>query len=75
MGSLLAALVVAMACASTPQDSADSASTEWAVDTSLVDCQLPAKVRKRGRNFTYVVNGEVVRISAAECAERGGFPL
>jgi len=70
---LLAALPVTVACAGTPHG--PTASVEVVVDATLVECQLPARVRKRGRNFTYVVNGDIVRISAAECAERGGFPL
>jgi hypothetical protein len=40
--------------------------------SELVDCKLPPQVRSLGRNLTYLAAGRVVRVSASECAQRGG---
>ena len=37
-----------------------------------VDCKLPPQIRSLGRNVTYLAAGRLVRISAAECGQRGG---
>ena len=41
-------------------------------DAELVDCKLPPQVRSLGRNVTYLAAGRLVRVSAGECAQRGG---
>jgi hypothetical protein len=40
--------------------------------TEMVDCKLPPQVRSLGRNLTYLAAGRLVRVSASECAQRGG---
>jgi hypothetical protein len=41
-------------------------------DAEPVDCKLPPQVRTLGRNMTYLAAGRLVRLSAGECAQRGG---
>lgn len=40
----------------------------------IVECQLPANVRKFGPGSVRLVPGEIVRISAEECRARKGEP-
>ncbi len=70
----VAALVAGTGCAtSTPVPTGPVGPEVVAGDS--VDCQLPARVRRRGRGFTTIVSGDVVRVSPAECGERGGFAI
>jgi len=41
-------------------------------EAETVECKLPPQVRSLGRNVTYLAAGRLVRISAGECAQRGG---
>ena len=40
--------------------------------TGLVDCKLPPQLRTLGRNATYLAAGRQMKLSAAECKQRGG---
>jgi hypothetical protein len=41
-------------------------------DTVVVDCQLPGRLQKLGRQQTYLTPGRLVRASSLDCRTRGG---
>jgi len=49
---------------------ASSAST--AGNEGLVECRLPPQLHSLGRNVTYMAAGRQMKLSAAECQQRGG---
>ena len=66
------------ACATQPTKT-DSAvmesSSQTATETGkldLVDCLLPSRVRKLGQNLTYLAPRRSVKVTATQCAIRGG---
>ena len=62
----LAAALPALFCAALPLPALASP------DPGLVECKLPPQIRSLGRNLTYLAAGRLVRVSAGECAQRGG---
>ena len=74
--SILALLVLAGGCSSlipTEQVDASASNLETSAAVELVNCQLPAVVRKKSQDLTHLTGGARVRVSAAECRERGGI--
>lgn len=51
---------------------AAKAQTNSADDLLIVDCQLPQKVRRLGRNNSYLAPRKCIRTTAADCRIRGG---
>lgn len=70
--ALLACAVTAPAAlvAAPPAPAASAAVTDG--DLLIVDCLLPQKVRRLGRNNTYLAPRQPIRTTAADCRVRGG---
>ena len=41
-------------------------------DVTLVDCKLPAQVRRLTRTSAHITPSQIIRTSAADCQKRGG---
>jgi len=67
--SALAALVAALAALSASFLATPALASP---ESDRVDCKLPPQVHTLGRNMTYLAAGRLVRVSASECAQRGG---
>jgi len=65
--AVLASALATMLGAAVPTRAVASAGAD-----ELVDCKLPPQIRSLGRNLTYLAAGRLVRVSAAECGQRGG---
>jgi hypothetical protein len=66
----LAGLLAALACVATRPAPAPALASPGTAE--VVDCKLPPQVRSLGRNLSYLAAGRLVRVSASECAQRGG---
>lgn len=68
--ALLAAPAVAAPAAAAAATTANN--DDPALDLMIVDCLLPQKVRRLGRNNSYLAPRQPIRASAADCRVRGG---
>ncbi len=50
----------------------DSGDGDRAASETLVDCELPGKVKKIGPDMSYLTPQRRVKISAKECKKKGG---
>lgn len=67
---LAAAGFLALPLAAAPAPS--PATADPALDLMVVDCLLPQKVRRLGRNNSYLAPRQPIRATAADCRVRGG---
>ena len=51
---------------------APASAAEPAVETALVDCVLPSKLKRIGTKFLIQAPRQTVQVSAADCESRGG---
>jgi hypothetical protein len=68
---LSAALAGAFALAVATPDPTQ-AKEPYAVDPGLVECRLPPQMRSLGQHATYLAAGRQMKLSVAECQQRGG---
>lgn len=68
----LLALVYGIPAAAAPAASAASEPASSDGDLLVVDCLLPQKTRRLGRNNTYLAPRQPIRTTAADCRVRGG---
>lgn len=59
-------------CASRPVDEGVAVGPEHVDKLYVVDCLLPAQVRKLGEHFTYLAARQPIRTTALDCEIRGG---
>lgn len=59
-------------CASRPADEELAVGPEQVDKLYVVDCLLPAQVRKLGEHFTYLAARQPIRTTAIDCEIRGG---
>lgn len=65
-------LSLLMVWSAQPALAAAQAASSGADDLMIVDCLLPQKVRRLGRNNTYLAPRQPIRTTAADCRVRGG---
>ncbi len=64
--------VILAGCASRPAEEEVAGGPEQADKLYVVDCLLPAQVRKLGEHFTYLAARQPIRTTAIDCEIRGG---
>ncbi|MEM6794990.1 MAG: hypothetical protein AAF725_13505 [Acidobacteriota bacterium] len=65
-------LLLAAAPPASAEPKSPSEARAAADDLLVVDCLLPNKVRRLGRNSTYLAPRQPIRTTAADCRIRGG---
>ena len=73
--SLLAVLLASAGCAAPPTKEPTQVAATPArrpEDLYVIDCLLPAQIRKLGRSMTYLAPRRAIKTSSVDCEIRGG---